>query len=293
MWSQGKQIDARQSGREVQNMTARMENSENARINRNKNSSDDAPPERSAGSLKLENVARFYGALEVFQGLNLEIAGGEFVAIVGPSGCGKSTLLHLMSGHEKASAGTVFCDGRARTVYQSDGLFPWLSVAANIEMGLREIADESERHRQRDELIQLIQLEGFASHYPHQLSGGMRQRVEIARALAGSSDILLLDEPFSALDYITRLRMRNELARLLHERPRTVVFVTHDLEEACHLADRVVVLSERPTRICEQVRIPLPRPRDPMHPLVVSAVAQILDALGLRENSIAARQSPP
>ncbi len=236
----------------------------------------------NGSALRLANVSRSFGTLEVFRGLDLEIGHGEFVAIVGPSGCGKTTLLNLLSGYDEPSSGTVTRAGAVRMVYQHDGLFPWLTAAGNIELGLRHIAAAAERKRQLDELLTLIRLENFAAHYPHQLSGGMRQRVEIARALAGDSDILLLDEPFSALDYLTRLRLRGELARLLRERPRTVVFVTHDIEEAAHLADRIVVLSERPARICCELRLDLERPRDLTHPVVVDAVKRILDVMGLR-----------
>jgi NitT/TauT family transport system ATP-binding protein len=166
-------------------------------------------------------------------------------------------------------------------VYQQDGLFPWATVAENISMGLREIKDQRERGRQLGEMLSLIKLTGFEQHYPHQLSGGMRQRVELARALAGETDTLLLDEPFSSLDYLTRLRLRRELARLLRERPRTVVLVTHDIEEAAQLADRVVVLSERPATIRYELHLQLERPRDPTHPEVVQAVHRILTELGL------------
>ena len=174
-----------------------------------------------------------------------------------------------------------------RMVYQQDGLFPWSTVAENILMGLGEIRDAAERKRQLEEMLALIKLKGFEQHYPHQLSGGMRQRVELARALADESDTLLLDEPFSALDYLTRLRLRRELARILRERPRTVVLVTHDIEEAAQLADRVIVLSERPATISCELRLELERPRDPTHPLVVDAVHRLLTELGLehdREN---------
>ncbi|MGH9900262.1 MAG: ABC transporter ATP-binding protein [Pyrinomonadaceae bacterium] len=231
--------------------------------------------------LRLENVSRSFGALEVLRGLTLGVARGEFVAVVGPSGCGKTTLLNLLSGFDRPSSGAVACDGRARMVYQHDGLFPWRTVAENILMGLRDVRDAAERGRQLREMLALIGLENFARHYPHQLSGGMRQRVELARALAGETDVLLLDEPFSALDYLTRLRMRRELARMLRERPRTVVLVTHDIEEAAQLADRVVVLTERPAVIRRELRLELPRPRDLTHPEVVEAVHEILTELGL------------
>jgi ABC-type nitrate/sulfonate/bicarbonate transport system ATPase subunit len=213
--------------------------------------------------------------------ISLSIRDGEFVAVVGPSGCGKTTLLHLLAGYDQPTSGRLERTGALRMVYQQDGLFPWRSAAENIEMGLRHVADPAERSRQRDEMLALIGLGGFADHYPHQLSGGMRQRVELARALAGESDILLMDEPFSALDYITRLRMRHELARLLHERPRTVVLVTHDIEEAAQLADRVIVLSGRPGRIRSERSLRVPRPRDLTHPEVVEAMHAVLVELGL------------
>jgi ABC-type nitrate/sulfonate/bicarbonate transport system ATPase subunit len=166
-------------------------------------------------------------------------------------------------------------------VYQSDSLFPWQTVRENIALGLRHIADQNEVQRQLEAMLRLIKLEGFGEHYPHQLSGGMRQRVELARALIGDTDILLLDEPFSSLDYLTRIRMRNELARMLAELPRTVVLVTHDIEEAAQLADRIIVLSERPATVTSEFEIELPRPRELTHPEVVGTVHKILTELGL------------
>lgn len=231
--------------------------------------------------LLVEDASVSFDSIAVFQHLSLEISHGEFVAVVGPSGCGKTTLLNLLSQFIRPSSGKVICAGRVRMVYQHDGLFPWLTVAENIAMGLRPLHDQAERSRELGEMLGLIGLEEFADHYPHQLSGGMRQRVELARALAGDTDILLLDEPFSSLDYLTRLRMRDELARMLEQLPRTVVLVTHDIEEAAQLADRVVVLSARPARICCQLTLDLPRPRALTHPLVVNTIRQILAELGL------------
>ncbi len=234
------------------------------------------------GRLELTNVSVAFEAIEVIRNLSLTIPEGEFVAIVGPSGCGKTTLLNLLAGFERPSAGSIGCQGRVRMVYQEDGLFPWATVTENIELGLRHIADRRERKRQVGELLKIIHIEGFEHHYPRQLSGGMRQRVELARALAGGSDILLLDEPFSALDYLTRLRMRSELARVLREMPRTAVLVTHDIEEAAQLADRIVVLTARPARIRRQFRISTPRPRELTNPEVVDTMGRILDALDIQ-----------
>lgn len=232
--------------------------------------------------LALQNVSHSYGATHVLKDLSLVVNPGEVVVLVGPSGCGKTTILNLLSGYLQPVSGNVQRTGNMRTVYQQDGLFPWLTVSENIEMGLRSMEDASQRERERRELVDLIHLGGFEDHYPHQLSGGMRQRVELARALAGHSDILLMDEPFSALDYQTRLRMRLELVRILQQRPCTVVFVTHDIEEAAQLADRVLVLSSRPAAICCELEIKSAQPRDLTSAPVVEAMKSILQALGLQ-----------
>ncbi len=234
-------------------------------------------------ALRLDHVSCAYGPVSVLEDLSLTIQKGEFVVLVGPSGCGKTTLLNVLSGALPPSLGTVEKHGILRTVYQHDGLFPWLTVRDNIALGLRQMTDKEAKKRDLADLLSLIRLEEFADHYPHQLSGGMRQRVEMARALAGQSDVLLLDEPFSALDYQTRLRLRRELARLLAQRPRTVVFVTHDIEEAAQLADRVLVLTERPARVLTELRLETPRPRDLTHPVVIKAMERIIRDLGLAE----------
>ncbi|HEY3404746.1 MAG TPA: ABC transporter ATP-binding protein [Ohtaekwangia sp.] len=231
--------------------------------------------------LQLENVSHQYGNVSVIHDLNLNVNSGEVVVVVGPSGCGKTTILNLLSGHIKPTRGTIYTAGVIRTVYQQDGLFPWLTVSENISMGLRSVKDKAWQQKEVNELLELIHLQEFRDHYPHQLSGGMRQRVELARVLAGDSDILLMDEPFSALDYQTRLRMRHELVRLLQKRPRTVVFVTHDIEEAAQLADRVLVLSNRPSTICRELKIQALRPRPLTHPEVITSMDEILKELGL------------
>jgi NitT/TauT family transport system ATP-binding protein len=237
----------------------------------------------SDSPIQLVEVSHAFGAVQVLDRLWLDVRPGEFVALVGPSGCGKTTLLNLLSGTYDPTSGQVVRTGRTRTVYQQGGLFPWLTAAQNIEMGLQHVRGAAERQRQVEGLLRLIHLEGFGGHYPHQLSGGMKQRVELARALAAEAEVLLMDEPFSALDYQTRLRLRGELVRMLRERPRTVVFVTHDIEEAAQLADRIAVLSGRPARIQCEFRLEVPRPRSVADPAVLDTVRRILAELGLRE----------
>jgi NitT/TauT family transport system ATP-binding protein len=231
--------------------------------------------------LRLKAVSHAFGDVEVLKGLDLEVRHGEFVALVGPSGCGKTTLLNLCSGWLRPATGELQRAGRVRMVFQEDGLFPWHTVGENVRLGLRHVLGEAERRQRALELIALVGLQGFEHHYPHTLSGGMRQRAELARALAGDTDLLLMDEPFSSLDYLTRLRMRGELARLLREQPRTVVLVTHDIEEAAQLADRVLVLSERPAHVRDEVCLTVPRPRRATQPEVVEAVHHVLTELGL------------
>jgi NitT/TauT family transport system ATP-binding protein len=232
--------------------------------------------------IDLTRICLSYGCVEVLRDISLTIHSGEFVALIGPSGCGKSTLLNVISGEIAPSSGSVSSEGHVRMVYQQDGLFPWQTVSENIALGLRAIPDPVERERQLTELLGLIRLEGFEHHYPHQLSGGMRQRVELARAMAGDSDVLLMDEPFSSLDYLTRLRMRSEVARLLEQRPRTVVLVTHDIEEAAQLADRVIVLTDRPARLRREIVVRAPRPRDLTDAGVVDTTRQVLAELDIQ-----------
>ncbi|HKA36772.1 MAG TPA: ABC transporter ATP-binding protein [Thermoanaerobaculia bacterium] len=207
--------------------------------------------------------------VRVLEGIDLDVREAEFVCILGPSGCGKSTLLNIVAGFLAPTAGTVRIDGedvrgpdpRRIFVFQERGVFPWLTVEGNIGFGLGRLAKE-ERQRRIRHYVRLVGLEGFEKAYPHELSGGMKQRVEVARALAVDPDMLYLDEPFGALDSITRLEMRRELLRIWHAEKKTILFVTHDIEESVQLADRVVVLSARPARIRRIVEIDLPHPRD-------------------------------
>ncbi|MBV8859342.1 MAG: ABC transporter ATP-binding protein [Acidobacteria bacterium] len=235
----------------------------------------------STSVLAVREVSHSFGGAPVLDRIGFEVAPGEVVAFVGPSGCGKTTLLRLLSGFYRPEAGAVERRGSTRMIYQQDGLLPWLTVSENIALGLRHVAEKASREERLARLLQLIRLQGFARHYPHQLSGGMRQRVELARALAGDTSVLLMDEPFSSLDYQTRARMRAELTRVLSERPVAVVLVTHDIEEAVLLADRVLVLSERPAHVLCELRPEGERPRDVTSPALRATMKSILERLSL------------
>jgi ABC-type nitrate/sulfonate/bicarbonate transport system ATPase subunit len=208
--------------------------------------------------------------LTVLEGVDLDVAPEEFVAIVGPSGCGKSTLLNCIAGFEKPTTGTIEIDGEPLLgpspkrvfVFQETGIFPWLNVKENIGFGLRE-KPQAERDEIVSKTIKLVGLEGFDETLPADLSGGMKQRVEFARALAVESEVLYLDEPFGALDAFTRLEMRREVWRISRATKKTCLLVTHDVEEAVELADRIAVMTRRPARIQTILENPLPRPRDP------------------------------
>jgi NitT/TauT family transport system ATP-binding protein len=205
----------------------------------------------------------------VLENINLEVADGEFVCLLGPSGCGKSTLLSMMAGFLAPESGEISIDDeivrepdpRRIFVFQERGVFPWLTVEGNIAFGLFKLP-RSERERRVAHYIKMVGLEGFEKAYPMELSGGMKQRVEVARALAVDPDMLFLDEPFGALDSITRLVMRAELLRLWQTERKTIIFVTHDIDEAVQLADRVVVLSARPAKVQQIVEIDIAHPRD-------------------------------
>lgn len=209
-------------------------------------------------------------AFEAVQGLDCQIEPGQFVCILGPSGCGKSTLLGALAGHLNASTGSLKVDGSAVAgpspqrgmVFQHHTLFPWRTVRDNVAFGLKmRGVGKAERYRAADEILKLVGLEGFAERWPDQLSGGMQQRVEIARVLVNRPRLLLMDEPFGALDALTRLNMQELLLDIWTRIRTTVVFVTHDIDEALFLADRLLVMSARPGRIIEDLRLDFPRPR--------------------------------
>ena len=225
-----------------------------------------------SASIRLRGVTKFFGGLEALRMIDLDVEPGEIVTILGASGSGKTTLLRLIGGLEEPSAGLVTVDDasphvarvakRVGFVPQSPALLPWRTVAQNARLLLQvNRAAAGESTRSPDQLLAEVGLAEFAKAYPHELSGGMQQRVSLVRAIALGAPLLLMDEPFAALDEITRADMRHVLARLCESLSTTIVFVTHSIPEAVLLADRVVVMSPRPGRIVEEIAVPLPRPR--------------------------------
>ncbi len=220
--------------------------------------------------------------------INLQVRAGEFVCIVGPSGCGKSTLLHLIAGLHSQTSGQVLVDGNPVQgpgtdrilIFQEHGLFPWLTVGQNVEFGMKmKGMPKAERQEKVRYYLRLVHLAKFEKSYIHQLSGGMRQRVAIARALATEPDVLLMDEPFAALDAQTRDLLHDELERIWSETGRTIIFVTHNVREAVRLGDRVVLLTFRPGRVKSEFPIDLPRPRHLEDPAVALTARDVLDEL--------------
>ena len=208
--------------------------------------------------------------VDVLDNVSLKIYDGEFVCILGPSGCGKSTLLKIIAGFIRPTSGSIFIDGKEVNgprpnnifVFQEGGLFPWLTVYENVAMGIRHLKNEEEKRLKVQEYLEMVDLIGFENHYPHMLSGGMKQRAEIARALAVEPDIMYMDEPFSGLDFLTRLHLREELVNMHLYIQKTILFVTHDIDEAIQLADRLIVLTDRPSKVKMNYEINEPHPRD-------------------------------
>ena len=228
------------------------------------------------------------GEIVALSAITVAIGEGEFVCLLGPSGCGKSTLLKIVAGLVEPSAGAIRIDGRAVTapgpdravVFQDYALFPWMTVADNVEFGLAARGVERVRRRAvSTELLRAVGLTDFAEKYPHHLSGGMKQRVSIARALAVDPVLLLMDEPFGALDAQTRFVMQQELLRIWHAYRKTVLFVTHSIDEALYLADRVLVMTARPGRIKAEIRVAAERPRDISSPEFSRLRRQALDLM--------------
>ena len=228
------------------------------------------------------------GPLAVVDDVSFTVGDGEFVAVVGPSGCGKSTLMNMMAGFIQPDSGTVLIDGVPRSKPDSKGIlisqqgsvFPWLTVRENLMFGLNGHVG-NDRMAIADHYAEIVGLKGFEESFPHELSGGMLKRTELARALAVKPEILYMDEPFSALDALMSLRMRNELLRILAQERHTTLLITHDVEEAIHLADRIVVLSPRPTRIQAVFAVPQPHPRKISGPEAQQLRVTILRELGV------------
>jgi NitT/TauT family transport system ATP-binding protein len=217
-------------------------------------------------AVTLAGVSKVFGrgraAVHALDDISLTTAPGEFTCIIGASGCGKSTLLSLVAGLDEPTAGQISVGGRVALMFQEPGLFPWLTAAGNVELALRARgADRAERKRRAAELLEVVNLREFAGKRPHELSGGMRQRVALARALAQDADVLLMDEPFGALDAMTRDLLHDELDRICAGRNLTVLFVTHNVREAVRLGDRVVLLSSRPGRVIADYPVPIQPPR--------------------------------
>jgi NitT/TauT family transport system ATP-binding protein len=243
----------------------------------------------STAAVTLHGVSKVYGtgqaAVRALDDVSLPVAGGEFACLIGASGfrqstCVNSTLLSLVAGLERPTAGTISAGGAVALMFQEAALFPWLTAAGNVELALRGRGVASKERKQRArELLETVRLGGFGGKRPHELSGGMRQRVALARALAQDADVLLMDEPFGALDAMTRDVLHDELDRITAERALTVLFVTHNVREAVRLGDRVVVLSSRPGRVLQQYPVSVERPRRIDSAPVAELAATITDRL--------------
>jgi NitT/TauT family transport system ATP-binding protein len=254
----------------------------------NGNGNGNARSDRFVSDLRprvaLRGVSKLYGdgdgATIALDRIDLTVQRREFVCLVGASGCGKTTLLNLVAGLDPPTSGRVEVDGRAALMFQESALFPWLTVSHNVELALRLRGEpRAARRRRAADLLHAVHLEGFGRKRPHELSGGMRQRVALARAFAQEADVLLMDEPFGALDAMTRDLLHDELEALWRERDLTVVFVTHNVREAVRLADRVVVLTSRPGRVQDEVVVDIERPRRIESPEVGSLASAITDRL--------------
>jgi ABC-type nitrate/sulfonate/bicarbonate transport system ATPase subunit len=258
--------------------------------------------EAEGSSLRVTNVTKFFSARDraithilALDAVSFSVAAGEFVSIVGPSACGKSTLLRLIAGLDFPSSGELRVGAEAITcanaerglVFQDPNLFPWLTVRRNIQAGLVALGALREKRNEVDEFIRLVGLEEFADVYPHLLSGGMAQRVALARALITHPKVLLLDEPLGALDAFTRMRMQDEVLRLWQTHLTTMLLVTHDIDEAIYMSDRILIMSPRPGRIERIISVDIHRPRDRSHAQFLRLRSEILQLLHLAGNASA------
>ena len=243
-------------------------------------SADAGLPRPHVDAVRIDAVTKRFGegasAVLALDGVSLDVHRGEFVCVVGASGCGKSTLLSLIAGLDQPTTGALGVDGRTALMFQDAALLPWRTAAANVElpMKLRGVP-RAERADRALELLDLVRLREFAGKRPHELSGGMRQRVALARALAQDADVLLMDEPFGALDAITRDILHDELERVVADKALTVVFVTHNVREAARLGDRILLLSSRPGRVVAEFPVDVPRPRRIEAPDVAAIAAEV------------------
>lgn len=249
--------------------------------------------------LRIENVAKTYitrnkQMINALYDINLTVEHNDFVCILGPSGCGKSTLLRMIAGLESITAGDIIYDGRKirktnrkiGMVFQEYSLFPWRTVMENVIVGL-EFAGikKSERYKIGEKYLELVGLKDYSNNYPYELSGGMQQRVAIARSLANDPDLLLMDEPFGALDAHTRILLQKELLEIWEKNKKTIIFVTHSVDEAVYLADKIVVMSYGPGTIKDIIKVDMPRPRSRANPRYGQLMTELLDMLDLKNDS--------
>lgn len=251
------------------------------------------------GEIKVEKVVKRFPQQDsedviALSGIDLKINAGEFVSLIGPSGCGKSTLLRLIAGLNGATEGKLYIDDEEINkpsyerglVFQNPMLFPWINIHDNVAFGLKARGVYKAKKAEVDEFIDLVGLSGFRKSYPHQLSGGMAQRASLARALVNHPKVLLLDEPLGALDAFTRMNMQDELIRIWKERGTTMIMVTHDIDEAIYLSDRVIVMSPRPAKIESIIEVNIPRPRARNNPEFLRLRSKILEILNFAGNVI-------
>jgi len=232
--------------------------------------SKEYPNRRKQARLGDSSGNLYRDSLSVLDNIELEFGDGEMVCILGPSGCGKSTLLRIIAGFESATSGYVTIDKQRVEqpssdnifVFQSNGLLPWMTVWENIELGTRNLPDLQSRVEKVTEQIEIVELEGFEHHYPYQLSGGMQRRAELARALAINPNVMIMDEPFSGLDFLTHMKMREEVVNMHSFTGKTTLVVTHDIDDALIMGDRIIVLDGRPARVQLNHELDFPRPRD-------------------------------